>query len=187
MVLCLSRLPLLPRLSQASDGGILAEERRTTCMAPPARVTDPWTRPSSGAATVENEPVTQISTLVTTLKPTETAKSTGVNHLAVSLCSLKTRPGGAALKCQTSCPEEPIGRPGGGAGPDQGSPEDPGSRFPSKGGSWCRSVSLPRGFRRSEGSSRLSSAITARPFGAMQARVSSLPKLCNVRPPPPSR
>ncbi|XP_032380949.1 LIM domain only protein 7 isoform X11 [Etheostoma spectabile] len=46
--------------------------------------------------------------------------------------------------------------------------------------SWSGSASLPRGYRRSEGSSRLSSAITARPFGTKQSRVSSLPRLCNV-------
>lgn len=44
------------------------------------------------------------------------------------------------------------------------------------------SASLPRGYRRSEGSSRLSAAITARPFGTKQARVSSLPRLRNVSP-----
>lgn len=47
-------------------------------------------------------------------------------------------------------------------------------------GSWARSASLPRGYRRSEGSCRLSSAITARPFGNKQSRVSSLPRLHNV-------
>ncbi|XP_056881609.1 LIM domain only protein 7-like isoform X1 [Takifugu flavidus] len=47
-------------------------------------------------------------------------------------------------------------------------------------GSWARSASLPRGYRRSEGSCRLSSAITARPFGNKQSRVSSLSRLHNV-------
>ncbi|XP_078103045.1 LIM domain only protein 7-like isoform X2 [Sander vitreus] len=46
--------------------------------------------------------------------------------------------------------------------------------------SWSGSASLPRGYRRSEGSARLSSAITARPFGTKQSRVSSLPRLCHV-------
>lgn len=46
--------------------------------------------------------------------------------------------------------------------------------------SWSGSASLPRGYRRSEGSSRLSSAITARPFGTKQSRVSSLPRMYNV-------
>lgn len=47
-------------------------------------------------------------------------------------------------------------------------------------GSWARSASLPRGYRRSEGSCRLSSAITARPFGNKQSRMSSLPRVHNV-------
>ncbi|KAK5915475.1 hypothetical protein CesoFtcFv8_001061 [Champsocephalus esox] len=54
-----------------------------------------------------------------------------------------------------------------------------GYSFMSKTGSWSGSASLPRGYRRSEGSSRLSSAITARPFGT-KSRVSSLPRLFNV-------
>lgn len=45
---------------------------------------------------------------------------------------------------------------------------------------WSRSASLPRGFRRSEGSSRISSAITARPFGTRQSRMSSAPRLYSV-------
>ncbi|XP_075876556.1 uncharacterized protein LOC142884622 isoform X6 [Nelusetta ayraudi] len=177
----------------ACDGSTVGEETRTSCMASGAAGAAP---PSADVVTrltpkAENELVTQISTLVTTLKPTETTKSTSVNHLSVSVSSVKTRPGGAALKCQTSCPE-PLCRPDGGAVLDHGTPEEAAVepdgrqqaagvyRFLSQGGSWSRSASLPRGFRRSEGSSRLSSAITARPFGAMQPRVSSLPKLCNV-------
>ncbi|XP_076011890.1 LIM domain only protein 7-like isoform X2 [Genypterus blacodes] len=53
-------------------------------------------------------------------------------------------------------------------------------RFLGRPGSWSGSATLPRGYRRSEGSSRLSAAITARPFGTKQARVSSLPRLNNV-------
>lgn len=194
MIFHFNLLPLLTRVSQGSagqtmpacDGSTVGEEMRISCMASGAA--DVVTRLTPKA---ENELVTQISTLVTTLKPTETTKSTSVNHLSVSVSSVKTRPGGAALKCQTSCPE-PVCRPDGGAVLDHGTPEEaavePDGRqqaagvykFLSQGGSWSRSASLPRGFRRSEGSSRLSSAITARPFGAMQPRVSSLPKLCNV-------
>ncbi|KAM8876732.1 uncharacterized protein ACB058_002858 isoform 2-T2 [Synchiropus picturatus] len=44
-----------------------------------------------------------------------------------------------------------------------------------KSGMWSNSASLPRGYRRSEGSSRLSSVITARPF----VRMSSMPRLFN--------
>lgn len=189
----------------ASDGSVLGEGLCTASLASAmagAEVSSPLTLTSSEAAKVENELVTQISTLVTTLKPTETSKSTSVNHLSVSVCSLKTRPGGTALRCQTSCPEP--SRPDGGAVLDLGTPEEAAEepdggqqaagvyRFLSQGGSWSRSASLPRGFRRSEGSSRLSPAVTAKPFGALQARVSSLPRLCNVSfsflisPPPTS-
>lgn len=166
----------------ASDASILGEEPRTACLAgaTSSEVSSPSTLTSPQAAKVENKPVTQISTLVTTLKPTETTKSTSVNHVSVS--SLKTR--------QSSCPE-PSG-PDGGTVPDPKTPEEAAEEpdggqqaagvysFLSKGGSWSRSASLPRGFRRSEGSSRLPSAVTAKPFGAMQPRVSSLPKLCSV-------
>uniref|UniRef100_A0A3Q1H541 PDZ domain-containing protein n=1 Tax=Acanthochromis polyacanthus TaxID=80966 RepID=A0A3Q1H541_9TELE len=53
-------------------------------------------------------------------------------------------------------------------------------KYLSRAGTWSGSASLPRGFRRSEGSTRLSSAITARPFGTKQSRMSSLPRLCSV-------
>uniref|UniRef100_A0A8C6S9K9 LIM domain only protein 7-like n=1 Tax=Neogobius melanostomus TaxID=47308 RepID=A0A8C6S9K9_9GOBI len=53
-------------------------------------------------------------------------------------------------------------------------------KYLSRSGTWSGSASLPRGYRRSEGTSRLSSAITARPFGSKPSRVSSLPRLCNV-------
>ncbi|KAM4631069.1 LIM domain only protein 7-like isoform 3-T3 [Polymixia lowei] len=53
-------------------------------------------------------------------------------------------------------------------------------RYSSRTMSWSGSASLPRGYRRSEGSSRLSAVITARPFGAKSSRMSSLPRLCSV-------
>ncbi|KAG7482339.1 LIM domain only protein 7-like isoform X1 [Solea senegalensis] len=53
-------------------------------------------------------------------------------------------------------------------------------KYLSRAGTWSGSASLPRGFRRSEGSSRLSSAITARPYGTKPSRVSSLPRVCTV-------
>ncbi|KAK0139174.1 LIM domain only protein 7 [Merluccius polli] len=43
--------------------------------------------------------------------------------------------------------------------------------------SWSGSASLPRGYRRSEGSARLSTAVTARPFGTRPSRLSALPRL----------
>ncbi|CAL8350743.1 unnamed protein product [Merluccius merluccius] len=46
--------------------------------------------------------------------------------------------------------------------------------------SWSGSASLPRGYRRSEGSARLSTAVTARPFGTRPSRLSSLPRLSTV-------
>lgn len=55
-----------------------------------------------------------------------------------------------------------------------------GYKYLAQTGPWARSASLPRGYRRSEGSCRLSSAITARPFGNKQSRVSSLPRVHNV-------
>ncbi|KAL0203564.1 hypothetical protein M9458_001582, partial [Cirrhinus mrigala] len=39
------------------------------------------------------------------------------------------------------------------------------------------SATLPRGFRRSEGSSRLSTGVTPRPFGSKPSKVSSLPRV----------
>ncbi|XP_028293216.1 LIM domain only protein 7-like isoform X3 [Gouania willdenowi] len=53
-------------------------------------------------------------------------------------------------------------------------------KYLTRAGSWSGSAGLPRGFRRSLASSRLSAAITARPFGTNQSRVSSLPRMCNV-------
>ncbi|KAK7913265.1 hypothetical protein WMY93_013476 [Mugilogobius chulae] len=53
-------------------------------------------------------------------------------------------------------------------------------KFISRSGTWSGSASLPRGYRRSEVSSRLSSVISARPFGTKPSRAPSLPRLCNV-------
>ncbi|XP_013858504.1 LIM domain only protein 7b [Austrofundulus limnaeus] len=50
------------------------------------------------------------------------------------------------------------------------------SKYTSRTVSWSSSASLPRGFRRSEGSSRISAAVTARPFGIKQSRMSSVPR-----------
>ncbi|XP_061743129.1 LIM domain only protein 7-like isoform X2 [Nerophis ophidion] len=66
-----------------------------------------------------------------------------------------------------------------------GTPEDESTCHPavgsrnylSRAASWSCSASLPRGFRRSEGSRRLSSVITPRPFGINQSRMSMLPRL----------
>ncbi|XP_073699244.1 LIM domain only protein 7b isoform X2 [Garra rufa] len=42
------------------------------------------------------------------------------------------------------------------------------------------SATLPRGFRRSEGSSRLSTGVTPRPFGSKPSKVSSLPRVYSM-------
>nr|XP_054587807.1 uncharacterized protein LOC107381152 isoform X1 [Nothobranchius furzeri]XP_054587808.1 uncharacterized protein LOC107381152 isoform X1 [Nothobranchius furzeri] len=57
---------------------------------------------------------------------------------------------------------------------------DENSKYLSSAAPWSSSASLPRGYRRSEGSSRISSAITARPFGTNQSRRSSLPRFYSV-------
>nr|XP_057945702.1 LIM domain only protein 7-like isoform X2 [Doryrhamphus excisus] len=56
-------------------------------------------------------------------------------------------------------------------------------KYLARAASWSCSASLPRGFRRSEGSCRLSSVITARPFGTSQSRMSTLQRLSDVKSP----
>lgn len=53
-------------------------------------------------------------------------------------------------------------------------------KYMSRAVPWSSSASLPRGFRRSEGSSHISAAVTARPFGIKQSRMSSVPRLYSV-------
>lgn len=53
-------------------------------------------------------------------------------------------------------------------------------KYFTRAASWSSSASLPRGFRQSEGSCRLSSVITARPFGTKPSGMSTLPKRNNV-------
>ncbi|XP_061619547.1 LIM domain only protein 7-like isoform X4 [Phyllopteryx taeniolatus] len=53
-------------------------------------------------------------------------------------------------------------------------------KYLTRAASWSCSASLPRGFRRSDGSCRHSSVITARPFQTKQSRISTLPRLCNI-------
>lgn len=54
------------------------------------------------------------------------------------------------------------------------------SKYLSRNATWSSSASLPRGYRRSEGSTRLSTPITARPFEAKPSGISTLPKQHNV-------
>lgn len=202
----------------ASDGNILGEKNHFASVASVgARVTTPSLNcplssqthvkaqcspasllPTSEVVKPENDYTNQISTLVTTLKPNKTTKSTSIKNPSASLSSLKKLQGCAGLKDQMRVPES-VNQAEADAPVDKKSQEenqktpiepdveqDRGQqaagvyKFLSQTGSWSRSASLPRGYRRSEGSCRLSSAITARPFGALQSRVSSLPKLCNV-------
>nr|XP_033476620.1 LIM domain only protein 7b isoform X5 [Epinephelus lanceolatus] len=142
----------------------------------------------------ENVFTNQISTLTTTLKPNVTTKSTNTRDPPGSMWSHNELPSCADavslpgddpqedLSHQSHKSQEEIQKTSWEPAVEQGRGQQvAGSyKFLSRAGSWSSSASLPRGYRRSEGSSRLSSAITARPFGTKQSRVSSLPRLCNV-------
>ncbi|XP_060923641.1 LIM domain only protein 7b [Limanda limanda] len=141
-------------------------------------------QPTSEPAQPQNVPVNKISTLVTTLQPKEATKSTctasTLNHKELPPCIDPAVP--------TFCPapvnqtsledtsqEESLKKTREPAGKKAAN-----YKYLSRTVSWSGSASLPRGYRRSEGSSRLSSALTARPFGTKQSRMSSLPRLCTV-------
>ncbi|XP_035019362.2 LIM domain only protein 7-like isoform X2 [Hippoglossus stenolepis] len=144
-------------------------------------------QPTSEPAQPQNVPINKISTLVTTLQPKEATKSTctasTLNHKELppsidpavptvfpapvnqtSLEDMSHRSQEESLKTTWEPAEKTAGV----------------YKYLSRTVSWSGSASLPRGYRRSEGSSRLSSAITARPFGTKQSRMSSLPRLCSV-------
>ncbi|XP_033972326.1 LIM domain only protein 7b isoform X3 [Trematomus bernacchii] len=155
-------------------------------------------QPTSEEAQSVNVLTNQISTLVTTIQPKVTTKSTKTREPTESMSSHK-EPLCGNPKVPAFCTDqagvdgledlshknhksqeesqkmswEPAVEHG------SGQQAAAGYNFMSKIGSWSGSASLPRGYRRSEGSSRLSSAITARPFGT-KSRVSSLPRLFNV-------
>ncbi|XP_033965825.1 LIM domain only protein 7-like isoform X5 [Pseudochaenichthys georgianus] len=155
-------------------------------------------QPTSEEAQSVNVLTNQISTLVTTIQPKVTTKSTKTREPTESMSSHK-EPLCGNPKVPAFCTDqagvdgledlshknhksqeesqkmswEPAVEHG------SGQQAAAGYSFMSKTGSWSGSASLPRGYRRSEGSSRLSSAITARPFGT-KSRVSSLPRLFNV-------
>ncbi|XP_074522716.1 LIM domain only protein 7b isoform X3 [Halichoeres trimaculatus] len=151
---------------------------------------DPF-QPTSETAQSNYVLTNQISTLTTTLQPVKTAESTstrvssytkkvpapsldaghqsGVDPLEdLSHHNHETQKESQHTLCE---PAVEMG---------QGQQSAGSYKYFSRAGSWSGSASLPRGYRRSEGSSRLSSAITARPFGSKQSRVSSLPRLCDV-------
>ncbi|XP_028999606.1 LIM domain only protein 7-like isoform X2 [Betta splendens] len=150
----------------ACEGRVLGEETHVALASDGAGVTTPSSsRPFSSQTQVraqvsltghqpEQATAKQVSTLITTLQPKEVSKSTSTRDFAAF--------------SQRSQKESPKTR-------RQSAIEQ--GRGPQATGvykNWSSSASLPRGFRRSEGSSRLSSAITARPFGTRLSRVSSL-------------
>ncbi|KAI4831168.1 hypothetical protein KUCAC02_002763 [Chaenocephalus aceratus] len=193
----------------ASDANTLGEETHFASLASHgAEVTTPsldgpfsfqaQVQPTSEEAQSVNVLTNQISTLVTTIQPKVTTKSTKTREHTESMSSHK-EPLCGNPKVPAFCTDqagvdgledlshknhksqeesqkmswEPAVEHG------SGQQAAAGYSFMSKTGSWSGSASLPRGYRRSEGSSRLSSAITARPFGT-KSRVSSLPRLFNV-------
>ncbi|XP_020508508.2 LIM domain only protein 7 isoform X8 [Labrus bergylta] len=152
---------------------------------------DPF-EPTAESAQSENVFTNQISTLITTLQSSKSTESPsnrvtscvdpkvttlrpdavhqpGIDHL-VDLTHQNHKSHEDTQK--ESC--EPAVQQG------RGQQSSGSYKYFSRAGSWSGSASLPRGYRRSEGSTRLSSAITARPFGSKQSRVSSLSRLSNV-------
>lgn len=153
---------------------------------------------TSGLAQPENVFTNQISTLTITTQPNENTQSTSARDSTATMVSYKELPFCADPKGSTFCPDS-VNQAGVDALDDHKSQEENQKtswepaveqgrdqqasgvyKYLSRTGSWSGSASLPRGYQRSEGSSRLSLAITARPFGTKQSRVSSLPRLCNV-------
>ncbi|XP_070765202.1 LIM domain only protein 7b [Enoplosus armatus] len=178
----------------ASDGNILGEETHFASLASDgAGVTTPSLdcpfssqtqvkaqgspapfKPKSELAQPENVFTNQISTLITTIQPNKvpTFCPDAVNQAGVDALENHQNHKSQEESQKTSWkPTVEQGRGQQAAGV---------YKYLSRTGSWSGSASLPRGYRRSEGSSRLSAAITARPFGSKQSRVSSLPRLCNV-------
>lgn len=158
-------------------------------------------QPTSEPVQPENVFTVKISSLVTTILPNETTKSTGSRDPTAAVSSHKELPFCMDPKVPTFCPdagnqaavdaledlsnqksEEESQKISLEPAAEQGRGQQAAGlyKYLSRTGSWSGSASLPRGYRRSEGSSRLSSVITARPFGTKQSRVSSLPRLCNV-------
>ncbi|XP_063737822.1 LIM domain only protein 7b isoform X3 [Eleginops maclovinus] len=142
-------------------------------------------KPTSEETQSENVFTNQISTLVTTIQPKVTTKSATTTEPKESMLSRKEH-----IVCRD--PKVPAfytdlaGVDGLSQEESQKISWEPavehaaaGYKYMSRTGCWSGSASLPRGYRRSEGSSRLSSAITARPFGT-KSRVSSMPRLFNV-------
>ncbi|XP_045888393.1 LIM domain only protein 7b isoform X6 [Micropterus dolomieu] len=170
----------------ASDGNILGEETHLASLASDGAgvATPSLDYPFSSQTQVK----AQISSLITTVQPNETKKSATTSDPTASMSSHKELPfcidqaGDDALEeHQNHKSQEESQKTSWKPAVEQGRGQQAsGYKYLSRTGSWSGSASLPRGYRRSEGSSRLSAAITARPFGTKQFRVSSLPRLCNV-------
>ncbi|XP_038557141.1 LIM domain only protein 7b isoform X5 [Micropterus salmoides] len=170
----------------ASDGNILGEETHLASLASDGAgvATPSLDYPFSSQTQVK----AQISSLITTVQPNETKKSATTSDPTASTSSHKELPfcidqaGDDALEeHQNHKSQEESQKTSWKPAVEQGRGQQAsGYKYLSRTGSWSGSASLPRGYRRSEGSSRLSAAITARPFGTKQFRVSSLPRLCNV-------
>lgn len=140
-------------------------------------------QPSSKPAEAGKGPTSQISSLVTTLQP----------NGSMSALDKDPSESRADPKVQPCFPEDVNQAPvyttenlhnlntSGPSvehtiGPQAGSSR----KYFAEAGSWAHSASLPRGYRRSEGSCRLSSAITPRPFSTKHSKASSLPRLQHV-------
>lgn len=203
----------------ASDGNILGEETHFASLASEgAGVTTPSLdcpfssqtqvkaqcspaplQSASDLAQPESVFTNQISTLITTIQPNKTTKSSSTKGPYASMSNQKELQFCADPKVLTFCPDaanqagvdaledhqnhesqEENQKTSSEPAVEQGRGQQVAGVYKYRSGSWSRSASLPRGYRRSEGSCRLSSAITARPFGTKQSRVSSLPRLCNV-------
>lgn len=139
----------------------------------------------------ENSFTNQISTLFTTLQPNETGKSKSDKNPVPSMSSERNtlfyvgpevKPTIEDLPHQNYSPQEDGQKSSWEPAAEQSRAQQTAGayKYLPRTASWSGSASLPRGYRRSDGSSRLSSAITARPFGTKQSRVSSLPRMLNV-------
>ncbi|XP_030271174.1 LIM domain only protein 7-like isoform X2 [Sparus aurata] len=196
------------RAMPASDGNILGEESHFASLASDgAGVTTPspdcpfssqtQVKAQGGPApfqpTSEKVFTSQISTLITTIQPNKTAKSSESSQKALQFCADSKAPtfctdamNQADLHAledhQNHKSQEEVPNTSWQPAVEQGRGQQATGihKYLSSSGSWSGSASLPRGYRRSEGSSRLSTAITAKPFGTKPSRVSSLPRLCNV-------
>ncbi|XP_059214285.1 LIM domain only protein 7b [Centropristis striata] len=193
----------------ASGGNVLGEETHFASLASDgAGVTTPspeypfssQTQVKAQGGPAEKVFTNQISTLTTTLQPNVTTKSAPTRiptesmsgHKELPVCvdpKVPTFPSDAGnpdapegLSHQNHKSQEEIQKTSWEPAVEQSRGQQAAgiNKYLSRTGSWSGSASLPRGYRRSEGSSRLSSAITARPFGTKQSRLSSLPRLCSV-------